>query len=348
MFRLSGDETGTFIFNNPNSHPMKKHLLLPFLFLVITGSVFILVSCNGSGNSEKMVSSNNLTGKITISGAFALYPLTVKWAEEFQKLHPHVIINVSAGGAGKGMADALSRMVDLGMYSKEVSPEERAKGAWFVPVAKDAVLPTINSSNPVIRELKSKGMTKQIFRDIFITGKIRSWGQAAGCGSREDLQAFTRSDACGASEMWAKYLGAKKQEDIQGLGMNGDPGVADAIRKNVNGIGYNNLNFVFDMETRKPYQGLDVVPIDLNGNGKIDPEEDFYKTIDMVMKAIQTGIYPSPPARDLYLVSGGKPANKVVIAFLEWILTDGQKYLAEAGYINVTADKIMGARDQIK
>ena len=323
-------------------------MIASVLVLLVLGTGLVIPSCSQSGNSDKTGSAGELRGKITISGAFALYPLTVKWAEEFQKLHPNVTINVSAGGAGKGMADALSKMVDLGMYSKEVSPEEKAKGAWFVPVAKDAVLSTVNSSNPVIRELKSKGMTKQLFHDIFIAGQVKTWGQAAGCGNKSEVQAFTRSDACGAAEMWAKYLGAKKQEDLQGLGMNGDPGVADAIRKNVDGIGYNNLNFVFDMQTRKPYQGLDVVPIDLNGNGKVDPEENFYGSIDQVMKAIQDGVYPSPPSRDLYLVAGGKPANKVVLAFLQWILTDGQKYLVEAGYVNVTTAKITAALDQVK
>ena len=326
---------------------MKKDIFLKGIILLVLGCGIFLASCNHSGNNNA-ATSNDLKGKITISGAFALYPLTVKWAEEFQKLHRNVTINVSAGGAGKGMADALSKMVDLGMFSKDVSPEEKAKGAWYIAVAKDAVLPTVNSSNPVISVLKTKGMDRQHFYDVFITGKIKTWGQAAGCASKEDLQAFTRSDACGAAEMWAKYLGKKKQEDLQGLGMNGDPGVADAIRKNVNGIGYNNLNFVFDMETRKPYQGLAVIPIDLNGNGKIDPEENFYGSIDNVMKAIQTGVYPSPPARDLYLVSGGKPTNKVVLAFLQWILSDGQKFLQEAGYVNITEDKIMAGLEQLK
>jgi len=44
---------------------------------------------------------------IKISGAFALYPMTVKWTEEYQKIHPETKIEVSAGGAGKGMTDTL-------------------------------------------------------------------------------------------------------------------------------------------------------------------------------------------------------------------------------------------------
>ena len=317
---------------------------------LIIGTGILWNSC-GTRSDEKAASrgGDTLRGKITISGAFALYPMTVRWAEEFKKLHPRVTMNISAGGAGKGMADVLSHMVDLAMYSKEVSPEEKAKGAWYVAVAKDAVLPTVNDANPVLKDLQQKGMTRQEFADVFLEGKITTWGRAAKCRSNEEIQVFTRSDACGAAEMWAKYLAkGKKQEDLLGLGVNGDPGVADAVRKNAGGIGYNNLNFVYDMESRRPYAGLAVVTIDLNANGTIDPDERFYGTLDSVVQAIQTGKYPSPPARDLYLVTSGKPANRNVIAFLRWILTEGQKFIPEAGYVTLTPEKINAGIEKLK
>ena len=77
----------------------------------------------------------------------------------------------------KGMADALSKMVDLGMYSKEVSPEEQAKGAWWIAVAKDAVLPP---SMPITLSCRAEdnGLTRDELYNIFITGKIKTWGQA--------------------------------------------------------------------------------------------------------------------------------------------------------------------------
>ncbi|MFZ4521414.1 MAG: PstS family phosphate ABC transporter substrate-binding protein [Bacteroidales bacterium] len=316
-------------------------LLVSIVLLAGFFGLISLSSCNQAGKSAADSNSDTLKGKITLSGAFALYPLAVKWAEEFQKLHPGVTVNVSAGGAGKGMTDALSKMVDLGMYSKSVSPEEQAKGAWWIAVAKDAVLPTINAHNPVLADLKKKGLTKQKFYDIFISGTIKTWGQAAGNNSKTELQAFTRSDACGAADMWAKYLNGKKQEDLQGLGVNGDPGVADAVRRTPEGIGFNNLGFVYEMSTRKIYAGLDVIPIDLNGNGVIDPDENFYNSMDDVMKAINDGKYPSPPARDLYLISGGKPTEKLVQVFLKWILSEGQKYVTEAGYVTIKPEQIV-------
>jgi len=62
------------------------------------------------------VSKKRAEETINVSGAFALYPMVVRWSEQYKKEHPEIRFNISAGGAGKGMADALSGTVDLGMF----------------------------------------------------------------------------------------------------------------------------------------------------------------------------------------------------------------------------------------
>jgi phosphate transport system substrate-binding protein len=311
------------------------------LRIVMPALLFVLVMINGCGNrSEKQNNTKGeLKGSISISGAFALYPMTVKWAEEFQKLHPGVRIDVSAGGAGKGMTDALSQMIDLGMFSRGVSKEEVDRGAWFIAVTKDAVLPTINSTNPYLKDVKSKGLKREDFESLFISKTTHSWNQLIQSARADKINIYSRSDACGAAEMWGKYLG-KNQESLEGVGVFGDPGMADAVKNDKFGIGYNNVIYAYDIKSRKVYPGIDIIPIDMNGNGKIDKEEDFYNTLDDIMNAISKGDYPSPPARELYFVSKGKPQNIVVLEFIKWILKDGQKYVNEAGYVALSPENI--------
>ncbi|HER08885.1 MAG TPA: PstS family phosphate ABC transporter substrate-binding protein [Bacteroides sp.] len=276
---------------------------------------------------------------ISISGAFALYPMTVKWAEEFKKTHPDVQIDISAGGAGKGMADALSGMVDLGMFSREVTPEEIEKGAWYIALTKDAVLPTINASNPFIDRLMEKGVTRQDLYRLFVTGEITTWNELLGAPPAKEITLFTRSDACGAAAMWGAYLGVN-QEDMLGLGVFGDPGVADAVKADKYGFGYNNVAYVYDIGSRMKYKDMEVLPIDLDNSGHISPDEAFYETLDSVVEAIRDERYPSPPARELYFVAHGKPEKEAVIQFIEWILTEGQQYLKDAGYVELSGERI--------
>lgn len=319
---------------------MRKHrnIFLSISAVALAIALITMSSCGGD-KKGKVNADGTLSGNISLSGAFALYPLAVQWADEFQKLHPDVRIDLSAGGAGKGITDALADVVDLGMVSRELAPEEIKKGAVGFAVAKDAVVPTINAKNPNLKAVLEHGLTRDAAVGLWITGKVKTWGLVAGNNNAANVVVYTRSDACGAAETWAKWLG-KKQEDLKGTAVFGDPGVAQAVQKDVNGIGLNNIGYAYDAKTKKPNPGILVAPIDVNNNGKIDPEEDFYKTKDQFAKAVSEGKYPSPPARDLYLVTHGKPTNPVVVAFLKYVLTDGQKATVPQGYIAIGKEKI--------
>jgi phosphate transport system substrate-binding protein len=296
-----------------------------FLFFLLTA--LLSVSCDTSKET------------ITISGAFGLYPMAIKWAEEYNKIHPEIRLDISAGGAGKGMADVLYENVDLGMLSRDLNPREIEKGAYPLSVAKDAVIPTFNSKNPNRKDILSKGLSLKKFSDIFIRERYKSWGEVLGTQDHTPLHIYTRSDAAGAPETWAKYLG-KKQEDLKGVGVFGDPGLAEAVKNDKNAIGFNNVVYVYDSKTKTTHYGLEVIPIDLNDNGRIDSNESFYRTLPEIVEAIGKNIYPSPPGRELYFVTKGKPSRKAVTDFLTWVYTEGQVYINENGYIHLPPERL--------
>ncbi|MFH1296386.1 MAG: substrate-binding domain-containing protein [Bacteroidota bacterium] len=276
---------------------------------------------------------------INISGAFALYPLTVKWSEEYLKEHPDIRFNITGGGAGKGMADALAGTVDLGMFSRAIAKEEKKKGVWWVGLTIDAVLPTMNTDNPAWNRIRVRGITRDEFAKIFLSGDAGTWEQFSNQPGSTPITVYTRSDACGAAETWAKYLGGS-QESLKGVGIYGDPGLADAVANDPLAIGYNNAIYIYDIKTGKIRPGLAVPPLDLNANGVIDPDENLYSNHKTVLRAIAQGVYPSPPARELYFVSKGKPGKEVVLDFIKWTLTEGQKYVEEAGYVPLDSIKL--------
>jgi phosphate transport system substrate-binding protein len=301
-------------------------------------AILALLAAGCSQSRTSAQSGGKLQGTITVSGAWALYPMMVRWGEEFQKLYPDVKFDISAGGAGKGMADALADAVDIGMVSRQIYPEEVEKGAFWVSITKDAVFLTVNENNPVWEDLLQKGVRRETLIGIYITGEVTTWGQVVGRPEVMDsIHVFTRSDAAGAPDTWAAYLG-KKQEDLLGVGVYGDPGVLEAVIKDPLGIGFNNLNYAFDAQTGMPVAGAHVVPIDANGNGQADPEE-VCETKEQAINAVASGHYPSPPARDLNLVTHGKPTG-LVKTFIAWVLTDGQQYVDEVGYVPLTQEQL--------
>lgn len=316
---------------NDTKRVARKAVLIVLIILDL-----VVAGCGRSTVARQ--EESEVEGTISVSGAWALYPLMVLWGEQFQQLYPAVRFDISAGGAGKGMADALAGAVDIGMVSREIYPAEIDKGAFWVSVTKDAVFLTVSARNPVWEDLHQQAISQEMLVGIFITGEITTWGQVIGRPEMKDpIHVFTRSDACGAAATWAAYLG-KNQEDLLGIGVYGDPGLLGAVIKDPLSIGFNNLNFAFDFNTGEPVAGALVAPLDVNDNGQADPEE-LILTKEEAVSAVVTGQYPSPPARDLHLVTSDKPIG-LVKTFLEWVLTDGQAYVDEAGYVTLPTDKL--------
>jgi phosphate transport system substrate-binding protein len=274
---------------------------------------------------------------LRLSGAFALYPMAVQWGQEYHRLHPEVRLAIVAGGAGKGMLELLGGQTELAMVSRELAGEESRRGAQAIPVARDAVVCIISSANPAAGALTANGPDPASLGAVWLGTGTVTWARLAGSGLDLKVQPYSRSDSCGAGETWARYLGAR-QEDLGGIRRYGDPGVIEAVRKDPSGIGYCNLNFAYNPQTGLPLPGLAVLPLRRADGG---PLADLSSRV-RALKAIRSGTYPAPPARDLYLVARA-PLHREVADFLSWVLGPGQNLVEPAGYLPVSAAQVAGA-----
>ena len=313
------------------------------VLIAVMGLTLSLVACGGgSGSTTAAEAGEGQPRTISVSGAFALFPMMTVWAEQYSAANPGIRFDVQGGGAGKGMTDVLAGAVDIAMVSREIKPEEADQGAFGVPVTIDAVVPTANADNPHLAELLATGLTPESAAAMWIDGATTTWGQLLGTDAADAITVYTRSDASGAGEVWAKYMGGTAQEDLKGTAVNGDPGLAEAVRQDALGIGYNNIGFAYNLDTGAQLDGLVVIPLDLNGDGTISGDESFYDTKDAIAAAIATRTYPYPPARELYLVTRGEP-DADIAAFYRWVLSEGQALVPDAGYVNLNANQIEAA-----
>lgn len=312
------------------THPRKVTLVSLAVLLAAMVVATSLSGCTGASN------------RIRISGAFALSPMMDKWVQEYRKVNSSVTFDIQAGGAGKGMTDALSRVVEIGMVSREIRDSEAAQGAFWVSVCKDAVVATINTDNPVFDLIQEQGLSQATLVGIFIDRNITTWGQAVGSNNTDPIHVFTRSDSCGAAETWAKYLGNYTQGDLTATAdsaANGDDQLAQSVVRDRLSIGFNNIGYVYDENSLKYDGKITPVPLDLNANGTLDDAEKVYQNRASIVSAINTGAYPSPPARNLHLVTY-QQFTGITKDFVRWILTDGQEFVLDAGYVRLSNETI--------
>lgn len=299
-----------------------KKVLGPLLLLSLFISLFSLSDCSSADK-------NNDKKLITLSGAFAIYPTAVLWAEEFHKLHHEVKVEVSAGGAGKGAADCIAGLVDIGMVSRDPDPSELENGILAIEICQDGVFVIANEKNPMMKDLLVKGVTRSELLKLYKERNKVSWEELAGIksGAKTPVNIYTRSDSCGAAATFAKFLAGLKQEDLTGIGVNSDPQMINAVLSDLNGISYTNFSYIFTTDGGV-IEGAKVIPIDTNENGEIDAEEILLSRPD-ASSAIEKGVYPI--SRTNYFYHKGKPEG-IAREFIEFCLGgEGTKILNDVG-----------------
>jgi glycine cleavage system H lipoate-binding protein len=92
---------------------------------------------------------------------------------------------------------------------------------------------------------------------------------------------------------------------------------------------------------------IKLVPIDKNGNGKIDFMEDIYDNMQDFSRGVWIGKYPKALCGNIYAVSAIKPGNDAEVAFLRWVVSDGQQYLSMNGYSDLVSSERQTQSDKL-
>lgn len=273
------------------------------------------------------------------------------WADIYEE-DTDTTFDISGGGTGVGVSDVLNGQVDIAMMGREPEQEEIDQGLFAVPMLIDTVVGTVNVDNPVLDELQENGLTREELEAIF-TREITNWGELVEADVDEEIVVYGRSDASAAYKKWGDFLGGEDDayteselEELADENHNGDQPVAEAVSREPNAISLNNINYVYDLESGELEGDIRPVPLDADGDGTLSDEEDFYETRDEFLAAVEDGQYPSPPAREMFLASDGQFEDDAY-DFVEWVLTDGQEYVRENGYVPLDDDRLEEAQNKL-
>jgi phosphate transport system substrate-binding protein len=297
------------------------------------------------------------TSTITTAGSTTIYPLSQEWAVQFHADYPLITVNPSTGGSGLGQSQIADGLIDIGASSSYPSESYRTANPniEIIPISADALgivaNPSVNGSSFKM----DCDMAVAVFQ-----GNITTWEEFESTfnvivEATGSINVYVRSDASGTTATFTKWLetadestNANGAEYEWGLGssevvawpatlssVDGNPGVASGVKSDSQGIGYVGLAFMEDL-----------TPIDLlnPGNGEyVTPSrENALKALPSditdpgqnLMNSNTTGAYPI--ARLLYYLI--KPSNLYwyTIAYLNWVLVQGQQYISVVGYVPIS------------
>jgi phosphate transport system substrate-binding protein len=287
-----------------------------------------------TGEKEQEVTS----GKIIISGAYALSPLVEAWCTEFQKLYPDIQFEVLKTGTGQGLKDIMEGKATLAMLSRELTPDESNDSIWQAPVAHGGVVPVFNPENPFFKTLMANGLNTAQLQEIFTAENPVKWSDYVKNATDKNMAVYTRSDESGAADVFARFLNCSRG-DLRGTPLEGDENMVKNIQQNNYSIGFCNLNYAFDLENGKKVDRIQILPLDLNFNGKIDFKEKMADSLYIFQRNIWALKFPRNLCRTLYVVSPNLPEDENKL-FLKWILTEGQDYIEKFGFCELNSFEI--------
>jgi phosphate transport system substrate-binding protein len=322
--------SGKWKFNNFKEKMAYSKAIISFMVLVLA------LSCN-SPKTEKGPTQtpaevkSDLKGSFLISGAYALYPLISRMADEFMLVHPGVKIELKKASTGEGITALLTGQCQLAMISRPLNDEEINAGIMVIPVAKDGVAPIVNQRNPNIDKILSQGLSPDELMTIFSSGKQLTWGEVLGSDSRDKITVYIRNDESGAADIFAQFI-YRKSSDLRGIGVNGDDEMIKRIQENPLALGFCNFSYAFDSTTGERAKDIQIIPTDLDFDNKIDRVEVPFVNLKEAHRSLWLGFFPDQLCRELTLGSMGKPTDPAVLGFLYYVLGEGQLSVTKSGF----------------
>jgi phosphate transport system substrate-binding protein len=266
---------------------------------------------------------------ITVKGSDTMVLIAQRWAEISMKKNKGVAIQVTGGGSGTGIAALINGTTNIANSSRPIKGSEKKQALQSgvdpveFKVALDGLSVVVNKANPV------NELTLRDVMGIYI-GAINNWNQVGGPDA--PIIRYSRESNSGTYVFFKEHVLQNKDFAPDCQNMPGTSALANAVSKDVNGIGYGGVAYFMTqpdckiLKIKKDKDTPAVSPVAPDG-----------KTINF--NAIYDESYPI--ARYLYMYTNGQPKGAIK-DYLNWILgEEGQRVAMDVGYIPVTRLKGM-------
>ena len=296
---------------------------------------------------------------IQVNGAGATFPNPIysKWFSEYNKVRPNVRINYQPIGSGGGIRQITAQTVFFGATDGPMTQEQITAAP-----GKIVHLPTVLGADVPVYNLPGVSavlkFTGPVLADIFL-GKITKWNDPAlvklNPGVKlpaTDVTVVHRSDGSGTTYIWVDYLAKtspewKKRVGVAtsvnwptGVGGKGNEGVSGLVRQVPGSIGY--VELIYALQNKIAYGAVQnlagefvrasVASVTAAAAGAAAKMPADFRV--SITNAEGKGAYPVSSFTWLLLYENpqDKAQSKVMVDFMKWALTDGQKFATAMGY----------------
>ncbi|MDR3262071.1 MAG: substrate-binding domain-containing protein [Tannerella sp.] len=285
-------------------------------------------------------SGSVIAQEIHIDGVKFVHPIVEKWITEYKKENPDSKFNVKIDSEKKDGSSVLF------IVASPVSEEEVGGNDKVVYVGRYALIPVSNKNNPLIEKV-GKGLKKKELRNLIFEKDLLD-DEAYEDDAKEKYTAtiYSRNGQTPTTLTLAGHF-SQSPERIRGKKIIGDEiYLLNAIQKDENGIAFNTLNYIYDLNTRQLKANLTILPLNLKSEQK---EALLSQNIDQAISVLEDSKIETIPVEKFGLVIPEKYLkNAEVLKFANWILAHGQQYNHELGFLTLDVNTLTAQKKILK
>lgn len=296
----------------------KKNVSISTLF-----KVCIFLVC-----AMQMSNAQTERKEIVISGARFTADLLNHWIKEYGSIHPEVTFTIENKGAAE-YSDA-----DIIIHGHRPAENDRN---YFV-FAKYAVLPIAHAGSPFADYYGNRGLKKSEVKQTFFYNPLDRIGEKP---LQVPFNAYARIQKASAPMVFAETFGYE-QKDLHGRLISGtDQHLIQAILRDTLGVTFAPLSLLYDYATGLPNEGIVIIPIDADDNGKINDEEKSYQTLATTLEFLASKKHKNLPISDIIFSTKKIDQNTEANKFITWVLSSGLNSLNAFGYLTPDSSSVV-------
>ncbi len=282
----------------------------------------LLNTCLVSGQTDGRETAGRDLNRVSVTTVPETESLTAMWIDGFRSGNPGTEVKILPSEQN---ADADIRfLTDL---SSGLAGEE---AAWHIVVGREVIIPVTGTASRHLADIQIAGISPQKFLQIITSEVNLSWGQILGNDNNAPVSAWILDDESVLLAL-SRFTGAEPAL-IKASAVKSPDELIAQLNTNPDAMAFCRLSDITDASGMAILPGIAIIPVDVNNNGQSEYFEQFYADCNSFSRGVYIGKYPKTLCNNIYAVATTVPATGAQSDLVRYILNDGQRYMAGAGF----------------
>ncbi|GHT73755.1 hypothetical protein AGMMS50262_05410 [Bacteroidia bacterium] len=301
---------------------MKRCLYLSLLFFAV-----ITAKASDGNDTQEVIRIKSVK--------FAL-PLVEQWISEYAKVNPDARIVIAD-------KDTEAEEIDIQLLISDVQKENAYSNQFYSSVGRYAILPIAGKNNVLLNDLNKKKLNSKRLKELFFEKDVLD-DDYEPAKDKYNATVYSGYNSSSVTQPFALHFGYEPS-NLKGKKISGDDiYLINAVQKDNTGVSFNNLNYIYDLNSRQLKKEIALLPLDLKKEyNEVLAESNLDKLIGLLEeKGIEL-----IPVEEIGFVFQNQ-VDLQVKNFLQWVLSEGQTYNHQYGFLNLDEKTLNQQKERIE